>query len=246
MKTVLLIIFALAGMLVLVPSALAAESFSGTSSFEHVPPEISRQVDYEKIPWGSLDVRNDAAIFTKNMVPRSIVQAGEKFFVVQKVDFGDDNFATNSTFDAVVGYAFEKGDPMMGLPMQNATDDEHQEFAMQTRKLHNEFYQSAEFAKSFELKAHSEKPFLIKSPFVLSEPGKYTHQFYVKLKNSPATTDSNIGGTVVVEKFSKAISGTDCKNESHRMLIKHDYSAVVCVTGDTARTLMERGWGLGK
>ncbi|MGY5146575.1 MAG: hypothetical protein ACW9W4_01040 [Candidatus Nitrosopumilus sp. bin_7KS] len=209
--------------------------------------EISRQVDYEKIPWGELDVKNDASIFTKNMMPRSIVQAGEQFFVVQKVDFSDDNFAANSTFSAVVGYAFDKGDKMTPLPKgENVTDAQHQEFIMQMRKQHNEFYQNAEFAKSFELKVNSDKPFLVKSPFVLEKPGKYTHHYYAKLKNSPATTDSNIGGTVVVEKFSKAISGTDCKNESHSMLIKHDYSAVVCVTGDTARALMERGWSLGK
>lgn len=352
MKTRLLIIFALGGLLILIPSAFAVESFSGTSSFENVPSEISRhfhttfdiklqytvgpwgfeelapvieitpasaasyvsldfepiplyknsigripvtvsvdptteyekiflavsfeghtsqdvsfrsgwtdslilslgprdeisrQVDYEKISWGELDVKNDASIFTKNMIPRSIVQAGEQFFVVQKVDFSDDNFAANSTFSAVVGYAFDKGDKMTPFPKgENVTDAQHQEFATQMRKQHNEFYQNAEFAKSFELKVNSDKPFLVKSPFVLEKPGKYTHHYYVKLKNSPATTDSNLGGTVVVEKFSKALSGTDCKNESHGMLIKHDYSVVVCVTGDTARTLMERGWSLGK
>lgn len=209
--------------------------------------EISRQVDYEKISWGELDVKNDASIFTKNMVPRSIVQAGEQFFVVQKVDFSDDNFAANSTFSAVVGYAFDKGDKMIPYPKgENVTDAQHQEFDKDQRKLRNGFYQNSKFAKSYEFKVTVEKPFLVKSPFVLQDPGKYTHQFYKKLKNSPAVLESSMGGTTVVEKFSKALSGTECKNENHRMLIKHDYSAVVCVTGDTARTLMERGWSLGK
>jgi hypothetical protein len=207
---------------------------------------ISRQVDYEKISWDKLEIKNNAAIFTKNMIPRSMVQAGEEFFVIQEVDFRDDNFAKNSTFDVVIGYAFEKGDKMIPHPKgQNTTDADHQEFGLQMRKINNEFYQDAEFAKSFELKVNSEKPFLVKSSFVLSESGKYTHQFYKKLKNSPAVSHSSMGGTVVVEKFSKAMSeGGICKNEEYRILIKHDYSKVVCVDGQSAWKLIGRGWGL--
>ena len=207
---------------------------------------ISRQVDYQKIPWGELEIKNDAEIFTKNMVPRSIVKAGEQFFVVQKVDFRDDNFAANSTFSAVAGYAFEKGDKMIPFPKgENITDEEHQEFAQSMQELNNEFYQTSEFARSFEFKVNSEKPFLVKSPFMLQESGKYTHQFYTKLKNSPALSDSNMGSTIVVEKFSKAMSENGiCNNEDHRILIKHDYSVVACVKGETAWKLIGRGWGL--
>lgn len=223
--------------LVLTPHVFALESFNDSSSFENK--------NYQKIPWDTFEVRNDAAIFTKEMIPRSIVEAGEQFFVLQKVDFSNDNFAKNSTFDAVVGYAFEKGDKMIRPPTQNATDADHQEFSIQMRKQNNEFYQNAEFTKSFELKVHAEKPFLVKSSFVLEESGKYTHQFYKKLKNSPAVSNSNMGGTTVVEKFSKAMSENGrCENENHRILIKHDYSAVVCVKGETALKLKERGWGL--
>lgn len=223
--------------LVLTPHVFALESFNNSSSFENK--------NYQKIPWDTFEVRNDAAIFTKEMIPRSIVEAGEQFFVLQKVDFSNDNFAKNSTFDAVVGYAFEKGDKMTRPPTQNATDADHQKFSMQMRKQNNEFYQNAEFTKSFELKVHAEKPFLVKSSFVLEESGKYTHQFYKKLKNSPAVSNSNMGGTTVVEKFSKAMSENGrCENENHRILIKHDYSAVVCVKGETALKLKERGWGL--
>ncbi|MDH3278980.1 MAG: hypothetical protein OEL52_00870 [Nitrosopumilus sp.] len=194
--------------------------------------EISRQVDYEKISWDDLEIRNDAAIFTKNMIPRSVIKAGEKFFVIQKVDFSDDNFAKNSTFDAIVGYAFEKGDKMIPFPKgQNATDDDHEKFGTDMRKLNNEFYHNAKFAKSFELKVNSEKPFLVKSSFALSESGLYTHQFYKKLKYSPAVSNSNMGSTIVVDKFSKALSeNISCSNDGHRFLIKHDYSAVVCVS----------------
>ncbi|WP_371503970.1 hypothetical protein [Nitrosopumilus adriaticus] len=208
--------------------------------------EISRQVDYEKIPWGEIDIKNRAALFTKNMIPRSMVQAGEQFFVVQKVDFSDDNFAKNSTFSAVVGYAFEKGDHMIHFPKgENVTDAEHEEFGEAHRKLINEFYQNSEFAKSFEFKVNSEKPFLVKSKFMLPESGKYTHQFYKKLKNSPAVSASSMGGTTVVEKFSKAVGENNiCKNDNLRILIKHDYSNVVCVDRQTAWKLIERGWGL--
>ena len=208
--------------------------------------EISQRVDYEKIPWGELEIKNDAAIFTKNMIPRSMVQAGEQFFVVQKVDFSDDNFAANSTFSGIVGYAFEKGEKMIPFPRgDNVTDAEHEKFSEDWRKLRNEFYQNSNLAKSFEFKITPEKPFLVKSPFALSESGKYIHQFYKKLKNSPAVSESNMGGTTVVEKFSKAVGENNiCKNENFRILIKHDYSNVVCVDSDTAWKLIERGWGL--
>ena len=205
---------------------------------------VSYRVDYQKIPWGELEMKNDAAIFTKNMVPLSIVKAGEQFFVVQKVDFRDDGFAANSTFSAVVGYAFAKGDKMIPFPKgENISDEEHQEFAENTRKLRNEFRQTSEFAKSFEFKVNYEKPFLVKSPFLLQEPGIFTHQFYKKLKNSPAVSNSNMGSTLVVEKYAKAMheDGT-CDNENHRILIKHDYSTVACVTGETAWKLIGRGW----
>ena len=35
-----------------------------------------------------------------------------------------------------------------------------------------------------------------------------------------------------------------CNNEDFRRLIKHDYSKVVCVDGQTAWKLIDRGWGL--
>ena len=238
MKARFLIIIVSFALIVLIPHVLASESFYDSSSFENT--------DYQKIPWGELEIKNDAAIFTKNMIPRSMVQAGEKFFVIQKMDFSDDNFAKNSTFDAVVGYAFEKGDKMIHPPRgENATDAQHQEFGENMRELNNKFYQTSTFSKSFEFKVNSEKPFLVKSPFILLESGKYTHQFYTKLKNSPAVTDSNMGGTAVVDKFSKAIGENGvCKNENHRILIKYDYSAVTCVGGETAWKLIGRGWGI--
>ena len=200
--------------------------------------------DYQKILWGELEIKHEAVKFTKNMVHRSIVKAGEPFFIVQKIDYRDENFAANSTFSAVVGYAFEKGDKMIPFPKgENVTDAQHDKFARDSRELRNKFYQTSEFSKSFELEVNSEKPFLIKSSFTLPEPGKYTHQFFKKLKNSPALSNSNMGSTIVVEKFSKAMNenGT-CENENHRILIKHDYSTVACVTGETALKLIGRGW----
>ena len=225
--------------------AFYKSSWTDSISFDVAPKDqIHIPADYEIIPWGQLEVKNDAAKFTKNMIPQSIVNAGEPFFVVQKMDFTDDNFAANSTFDAIIGYAFTKGDRTISPPKgENVTREELEEFGHFIQQQHTRFYQSSDFEKSFEFTVNSEEPFLVKSSFVLPEPGKYTHQFYKKLKNSPATTGSNIGGTIVVEKFSKAMNdGGICNNNNHRILIKYDYSMVSCVTKDTALKLIERGW----
>ena len=116
---------------------------------------------------------------------------------------------------------------------------------MLKQKLNNAFYQNSKFAKSFEFKVNPEKPFLIKSSFILQESGQYTHQFYKKLKFSPTVSNSNMGSTIVVDKFSKALSdNSGCDNDVHRMLIKHDYSVVACVSSETAWKLIGRGWGL--
>lgn len=209
--------------------------------------EISRQVDYEKISWGDFSQNDRAVIYTKNtMVPLSILEKGQQYSIVQKVDFSDDNFAENSTFNAVVGYAYQKGDKMIHPPRgENTTDADHQEFAENNQKLNNDFYQHSEIAKSFEFKINPEKPFYVKSPLSFDESGLYTHQYYKKLKNSPAIIGSNMGGLVVVDKFSKAIDENGvCKNENFRRLIKHDYSTMVCVDFDTSWKLIGRGWGL--
>lgn len=204
-------------------------------------------VDYEKIPWDELGFElNAAAIVTENMIPLSILEAGEEYHIIQKVDFSDDNFAKNSTFSGVVGYAFQKGDTMTHPPRgENTTDAQHQEFAEEMRKINNEFYKESDIGKSFEFKINPEKPFFIKSSLTIEESGSYTHQYYKKLKNSPAVKRSNMGGTVVVEKFGKTMDeGGICRDDNHRRLIKHDYTIVACVSFDTGVKLKERGWGL--
>lgn len=209
--------------------------------------EISRQVDYEKISWVDFSQNDRAVIYTKNtMAPLSILEKGQQYSIVQEVDFSDDNFAENSTFNAVVGYAYQKGDKMIHPPRgENVTDADHQEFAENNQKLNNNFYQQSEIAKSFEFKINSEKPFYVKSYLDFNESGLYTHQYYKKLKNSPTIKSSNMGGLVVVDKFSKAIGENGvCKNENLNRLIKHDYSTLVCVNSDTYWKLKERGWGL--
>ncbi len=208
---------------------------------------ISRQVDYEKIPWVDFSQNDRAVIYTKNtMIPLSILEKGQQYSIVQKVDFSDDNFAANSTFNAVVGYAYQKGDKMIHPPRgENVTDADHQEFAENNRKLNNDFYQHSEIAKFFEFKINPEKPFYVKSSLYFNDSGLYTHQYYKKLKNSPAIMGSNMGGLTVVDKFSKAIDDDGvCKNENFRRLIKHDYSTLVCVDFDTAWKLKERGWAI--
>ncbi len=113
---------------------------------------ISHQVDYEKISWTQFPQNDRAVIYKKNsMNPLSILEKGQQYSIIQKVDFSDDNFAENSTFNAVVGYAYQKGDKMIHPPRgENTSDAEHQEFAENNRKLNNNFYQNSEIAKSFE------------------------------------------------------------------------------------------------
>ena len=229
--------------------AFYKSAWTDSITFDIVPKDqVGVFVDYEIIPWNDFeyDFNNDATIFTKNMIPRSTLEAGQQYLVIQKVDFSDDNFAKNSTFNAVVGYAFQKGDKMVSPPKgENVTDTDHQEFAEKMRKRNNEFYQESEIGKSFEFVVDPEKPFFVKSQLAIQESGLYTHQFYKKLKFSPAVSNSNMGSTIVVDKFSKAVDENgECKNNDFRYLIKHDYSTVVCVDSETAWKLIGRGWGL--
>ena len=205
-------------------------------------------VDYEIVPWDDFEYEFQAraAIFTKNMIRISTLEAGQEYYVIQKVDFSDDNFAENSTFSAVVGYAIQKGDKMIPFPKgENVTDAEHQEFAEKTRKQRIEFSQESEIAKSFEFVVEPEKPFYVKSSLIIDESGKYTKQYYKKLKFSPAIISSNMGGLVVIDNHSKAIDDHGaCKNDKFRYLIKHDYSTTVCVDPSSAFKLKERGWAI--
>ena len=203
--------------------------------------------NYEIIPWDQFSQNDRAVIYTENSTsPLSILEKGQQYSIVQKVDFRDDNFAENSTFSAVVGYAYQKGDKMIHPPRgENVTDADHRKFAENNRKLNNDFYQNSKIAKSFEFKITSENPFYVKSPLTFDESGLYTHQYYKKLKNSPAILGSNMGSLSVVDKFSKAIDESGvCKNEKFRRLIKHDYSTLVCIDSETAWKLIGRGWGL--
>ena len=229
--------------------AFYKSAWTDSITFDVAPKvQVGTLADYEIISWDDIEYQSfsDAAMFTKNMTPRSMVDAGEQFFVIQKVDFRDDHFAKNSTFSAVVGYALQKGDQMVHPPRgENVTDADHREFGQKIRKQNNEFYQDSEIAKSFEFVVDPEKPFFVKSPLTIQESGLYTHQFYKKLKFSPDVSSSNMGGTVVVDKFSKAIDENGvCKNDDFRRLIKHDYSTVVCVDSETAWKLIGRGWGI--
>jgi len=229
--------------------AFYKSAWTDSITFDIAPKaQVGTLVDYEIILWDDFqyDFGNDGQTFTKNMIPLSTLEAGKEHYVIQKVDFSDDNFAKNSTFSAVVGYAIQKGDKMIPFPKgENVTDADHQEFSEKMRKLRNEFYQESEIAESFEFVVNSEKPFYVKSSLTIEESGKYTRQYYEKLKFSPAIMGSNMGGLVVLDKFSKAIDENGkCKNDEFRYLIKHDFSTAVCVEPSSALKLKERGWAL--
>lgn len=191
------------------------------------------------------DFQGDSAMFTDNMTQIAILEAGKEYYVIQKVDFRDDNFAKNATFSVVVGYALQRGDTMLHPPRgENVTDADHQEFMKKGQKQNIEFSQESDIAKSFEFVADIDKPFYVKSPIIIEESGQYTGQYYKKLKSSPISS-SSMGGLVVVDKFSKAVDENGiCKNNDFRRIIKHDYTTLVCVDPSNVFELKERGWAL--
>ena len=229
--------------------AFYKSAWTDSITFDIAPKDqVGILVDYEIVPWDDFEYefQERDAIFTKNMIRISTLEAGQEYYVIQKVDFSDDNFAENSTFSAVVGYAIQKGNKMIPFPKgENVTDAEHQEFAEKTRKQRIEFSQESEIAKSFEFVVEPEKPFYVKSPLIIEESGKYTKQYYKKLKFSPAIISSSMGGLVVIDNHSKAIDDRGaCKNDKFRYLIKHDFSTTVCVDPSSVFKLKERGWAI--
>ena len=205
--------------------------------------------NYTIIKWDDFEYEfvSDAAIFTNDLTQISILEAGNEYYVIQKAEFQASNFGDKDTrVNATIGYAIQHGDQMLRPPMhENATESEHEEFMKKINKQNEEFPQQNTIGNSYDFIVDIENPFYIKFPFVIDESGQYTRQFYKKTHIFEGPTGSEMGGLVVVDRFSKAVNeNAECKNDEYRRLIKYDYSTVVCVDFPSALKLIERGWGI--
>jgi hypothetical protein len=205
--------------------------------------------NYTIIKWDDFEYEfvGDAAIFKNDLTQISILEAGKEYYVIQKAEFQASSFGDKDTrVNATIGYAIQPGDQMLRPPIhENATNAEHEEFMQKINKQSEEFPQQSTLRNSYDFIVYVENPFYIKFPFVIDESGQYTSQFYKKTYVFEGPTGSEMGGLVVVDKFSKAVNeNAECKNDEYRRLIKHDYSTVVCVDFSSALKLIERGWGI--
>ncbi len=230
--------------------AFYKSSWTDSIAFDIAPKDKADIfVDYEIIPWEDFEyeIIGKGAIFKNDLMGLAILEAGTQYFAIVKAEFTESSFGDKPTaVDATAGYAIKKGDHIPRPPMhENATDKEHMEFSMKQQKLIEEFPKQSSIEDSYDFVVDVKNPFYIKFPFVVEESGQYTRQFYRTTHIFEGPSGSAMGGLVVVDKFSKAVDENSvCKNEDFRRLIKHDYSTVVCVTGETAWKLIGRGWGI--
>ncbi len=216
--------------------------------FISVNAEASVQ-NYTIIPWNGseYDFVGDAAIFTKNMTQISILESGKEYYVIQKIDFKAENFANNVTkVNATVGYAIQQGDKIIRPPMgENVTNADVELFHRNLFDKNDEFTKQSPIGNSYDFVLDIKNPFYMKFPFIINESGQYTRQFYQITHIFEGPSGYEMGGLVIVDKFSKAVNeNAECKNDEHRRLIRYDYSTVVCVDSSSAFKLIERGWGI--
>jgi len=201
------------------------------------------------IPWDdfSYDLSERHGIFTNKMIPASILEAGEQYYVIQKVDFEQKDFANNTTqVNETVGYAFQLGDKMLRPPKgENVTDADHREFMKKVQEQQLEFPNQSSIGDSYEFKVDIKNRFYIKFQFTLEDQGQYTYQFYQHTDIFQGPTSGGMGGFVVVQKYSKALDEDgQCRKDNFTRVIKHDYSTVACTTVETFFELKERNWGI--
>jgi len=194
--------------------------------------------NYIIIPWDDFtfsdfgyDNRTEYGIFTDDMVQFSILLAGKEYQIIQKADFQSKDLRNATNVNATVGYAIQQGDKIIRPPMgENVTDAEHQAFTHQIPERNAEFSQDSTITNSFDFIVDLEHPFYIKFPIQINKSGQYTKQFYKITHMFEGPTNYGMGGLVIVDKYSKAVNENDgCKNEKFRLLIKHDYTNLVCV-----------------
>ncbi|GKS67422.1 hypothetical protein YTPLAS73_09690 [Nitrosarchaeum sp.] len=193
-----------------------------------------------------IDNRTEYGIFTYDMKQISILLVGTEYQIIQKVDFQAKDLRNATDVNATVGYAIQMGDKMIHPPMgDNVTDAEHQKFAQSIPAQNEAFYKQSLIGDSYDFVVDVENPFYIKFPIQFNNSGQYTRQYYKITHMFEGPSGFGMGGLSVVDQYSKAINENGrCKNDSLRLLIKHDYSNLVCVDPASAINLKERGWAL--
>ena len=77
--------------------------------------------------------------------------------------------------------------------------------------------------------------------FVAKQPGDYTYA--ISYETKPNVYSGKASGTFsIVEKWGKSYEQNSGCREDHRRIIKADFSTAVCVTEDTHKKLLQRGW----
>lgn len=183
-----------------------------------------------------------SSIYTTNLMPKSILEAGKEYLAVVMIDQTLDS----KNYTAVAGYAFQSGDKVLKPPMnQNVTEEEAQKF-MEKLQVHQEnFRETSTMKDSKNVTVFTNNlPTFVNFTFSLEHSGIYTEQLYYKAKHYDLG-DVSSRTFIVVEKYSKAfVDDGQCKATELVSVIKHDYSTVVCVHISTLDKLKDRGWSL--
>ena len=87
-------------------------------------------------------------------------------------------------------------------------------------------------------------PIIVNFTVAFENPGVYRFSYFEHVIEPRGGSGSSCGGYHVVSEYSKAVNENgDCKNPKLITLSKHDFSKLVCVTGETHHSLITRGWG---
>lgn len=210
--------------------------------FERVSDTVSI-IDADDFPFESLE---RSGILTKNMSPRNFLEVGKTYYVIREVEPRLRDLPENTTrFVGTVGYAFQPGVAFVDPP-KNVTQRYGMEYFERHMELYKEFVEASPIGDSYEFAVDPQKPFLVRFAVSIDEVGKYTRLFYSTAYLSEDVQLCCPGGmatVTVVGEYSKAI-GEDgrCKMSELTLVIKHDYSTIVCTTLETKAKLQSIGW----
>ncbi len=199
-----------------------------SSGFERISETVSI-IDSDSFNYGFDD---KYGIYTVNLEQKSFLETGKTYYVIHKIEPKQPNFPNATQFIGKVGYAFQPGEVMPNPKEKN----EYME------RL-DEFVDTSIIGDSYEFVVDPQKSFFVKFAISIDQEGRYSYQFYQK--------DIGIGGSIgtgtvtVVQQYSKAIGENgECKEDDLTLVIKHDYSTIVCTSKETKSELQNRGWAL--
>lgn len=162
------------------------------------------------------------------------------------IDLKDANKVTNTT-KIRAGYAIEKYNGTNIIPhppIQEASEEEQQKYAMSIPKYIEHFHNTASFQDYQDFEINSEIPDIATFSFIPPETGQYSFSIYTESFPSEfPSMSSSQRGFVVVKEPSKALREYgQCKSFELQPVAKPDYSEVVCVSSSTSNVLKQRGW----